>query len=138
MSPSHPARPQDTGPDGADTEVSAAKVSGAGVVEVEVTEAARLADAGLALLVDVGEGDEWAAGHAPAAVHVPLGNLPQTQLPADLPVLAICRSGNRSAAATALLLARGADACNVTGGMRAWQAAGLPVTTGHGPAGAAP
>ena len=101
------------------------------LVEVEVQEAARLADAGLALLVDVREDDEWAAGHAPAALHVPLGRLAQTQLPAGLPVLAICRSGNRSATAAALLRARGVDARNVAGGMRAWQATGLPVTTGQ-------
>ena len=106
--------------------------------DVEVVEAARLTGAGLALLIDVREDDEWAAGHAPAAVHVPLGRLPQTQLPADLPVLAICRSGNRSAAAATLLLARGVDARNVTGGMQAWQAAGLPIIPGDEPPGRAP
>jgi len=43
-------------------------------------------------------------------------------------VLAICRSGNRSVTAAAVLLAHGVDARNVRDGMRAWQAAGLPVT----------
>lgn len=99
------------------------------VDEVEVAEAARLVDAGLALLLDVREDDEWAAGHAPAAAHVPLGRLAQTQLPTGRPVLAICRSGNRSATAAAALLARGIDARNVRGGMRAWQTAGLPSTS---------
>ena len=111
---------------------------GAIVDEVDVAEAARLADAGLALLVDVREDDEWAAGHAPPAVHGPLGRLPQTPLSGDLPVLAICRSGNRSAKAAGLLLARGVQARNVAGGMQAWQAAGLAVATGDGPPGTAP
>ena len=102
------------------------------VPEVDVATAARLAEQGLALLVDVREDDEWAAGRAPTAVHVPLGQLSRTAVPRERPVLAICRSGNRSATAAAQLLARGVDAHNVTGGMRAWQAAGLPVTTDAG------
>jgi len=87
--------------------------------------AARVQARGLALLVDVREDDEWAAGHAPAALHVPLGDLPQTHLPAGRRVLAICRSGNRSATAAAVLLARGVDARHFRGGMRAWQSAVL-------------
>jgi len=87
--------------------------------------AARVQARGLALLVDVREDDEWATGNAPAALHVPLGDLPQTHLPAGRRVLAICRSGNRSATAAAVLLARGVDARNVGGGMRAWQSAVL-------------
>ena len=121
MSTSHPVPPE--GPD---------------VQEVEVAEAARLTDTGLALLVDVREDDEWAAGHAPAALHIPLASLPATQLPTGRPVLAICRSGNRSATAAALLLSRGVEARNVSGGMQAWQAAGLPVTTDREPPDASP
>ena len=125
MGEPHPDRQHGAAQGGSDTNVA----------EVEVAEAARLVDAGLALLVDVREDDEWTAGHAPPALHVPLGRLPQARLPVGRPVLAICRSGNRSATAAALLLARGVHARNVAGGMRAWQAAGLPVTTGHGPPG---
>ncbi len=121
MSPSRAGRPED---------VEAGQVK---AEEVDVAEAARLTEAGLALLVDVREDDEWTAGHVPAALHVPLGSLPQTQLPTGRPVLAICRSGNRSATAAAVLLERGVDARNVRGGMRAWQDAGLPVTTDHQP-----
>lgn len=126
MSTSHPERPE--GP----------HVQEAEVPEVEVAKAARLTGSGLAVLVDVREDDEWAAGHAPAALHVPLGSLPATRLPTGRPVLAICRSGNRSATAAALLLACGVDARNVAGGMRAWQAAGLPVTTDREPPAASP
>lgn len=87
------------------------------------------------MLVDVREDDEWAAGHAPVAVHVPLGTLQQTELSTDRCVLAICRSGNRSATAAAALLARGINARNVRGGMQAWQAAGLPITAEGTPPG---
>ena len=103
------------------------------VQQVDVAEAARLTDAGLALLLDVREDDEWAAGHSPVALHVPLGDLPRSQLPAGCPVLAICRSGNRSATAAALLTARGFRARNVAGGIQAWQAAGLPIVAGGRP-----
>jgi len=101
--------------------------------EVDVAEAAGLTAAGLALLVDVREDDEWTAGHVPAALHVPLGSLPQTQLPTGRLVLVICRSGNRSATAAAARLARSVDARNVRGGMQAWQDAGQPVTPDHEP-----
>jgi rhodanese-related sulfurtransferase len=47
----------------------------------------------------------------------------------------VCRVGGRSAAITETLNARGLDAVNLAGGMRAWAAAGLPVVTEHGDAG---
>ncbi|MFB9930757.1 rhodanese-like domain-containing protein [Amycolatopsis halotolerans] len=76
-------------------------------------------------LLDVREDDEWAAGHAPAAVHIPLGELPArvgelSEFPEDNPVYVICRSGGRSARAAAWLNASGWDAVNVAGGMGAW------------------
>jgi rhodanese-related sulfurtransferase len=94
------------------------------------TVAAR--DVGDDLLLDVREPDEWDAGHAPQAVHVPLHDVPVGWRAAlaergDRRVCVICRVGSRSAHATAYLLAQGVDAVNVHGGMLAWQAAGLPV-----------
>ncbi|MFC6593332.1 rhodanese-like domain-containing protein [Kitasatospora paranensis] len=104
--------------------------------ETTPTEAYRNALNGRALLLDVREEDEFAAGHAPGAVPLPLGALAAGGgLPpaaAGREVLAICRSGNRSRQAAALLTARGVDAVNVAGGMRAWAEAGLPVTTTGG------
>jgi rhodanese-related sulfurtransferase len=85
-----------------------------------------------AALLDVRENDEWAAGHAPEAVHVPMGQVPQrldeltTAFP-DGPVHVVCRSGGRSARVTTYLLQAGWDAVNVDGGMRAWAAAGRPM-----------
>lgn len=92
---------------------------------------------GAAVLLDVRERAEWTAGHAPGAVHAPLSAL---LAGADLPraargrpLMAICRSGHRSQRAARLLTERGAGAVvDITGGMNAWAAAGLPVVDGHG------
>lgn len=80
-------------------------------------------------LLDVREGDEWAAGHAPEAVHIPMGELAGRlgDLPADNNLYVVCRSGGRSARATAYLNANGWDAVNVDGGMTSWHAAGRPM-----------
>ncbi|HEV7451198.1 MAG TPA: rhodanese-like domain-containing protein [Pseudonocardiaceae bacterium] len=87
---------------------------------------------GNTVLLDVRENDEWAAGHAPGAVHVPMEQVPQRldELAAafpDRPVHVVCRSGGRSARITAYLAQAGWDAVNVEGGMRAWAAAGRPM-----------
>jgi rhodanese-related sulfurtransferase len=102
------------------------------VPEIDVTEAARQADAGAAVLLDVREDDEWKAGRAPQAVHVPLGKLAPERLATDRPIVVVCRSGNRSAHATAALIAAGHRAQNISGGMRAWAAAGQPVHKSDG------
>ncbi|WP_435799900.1 rhodanese-like domain-containing protein [Streptomyces canus] len=87
-----------------------------------------------AVLLDVREHAEWAAGHAPGAVHAPLselacgGRLPRAA--EDRPVITICRSGKRSREAAGLLAARGVDVVDVLGGMRAWVEAGLGVVGG--------
>ena len=89
-----------------------------------------------AVLLDVREKAEWQAGHAPTAVHLPLGSLlAGAVLPKAAqgrPVVAICRGGNRSRQAAKALAARGVDVVDVSGGMGAWQRAGLPVVDGRG------
>lgn len=84
------------------------------------------------LLVDVREDDEWQAGHAPGAVHLPMSGLPDrfAELPSGRPLAVVCRSGHRSAQVTAYLVAHGVPARNVEGGMLAWQALGLPLEPG--------
>ena len=100
------------------------------IAEIDVQEAARLTGAGEVLLLDVREHDEWAAGRAPGAVHLALGAVRPAMVPTDRPVLAICRSGHRSGRAATVLAATGIDVRNVSGGMQAWAAAGLPVVAG--------
>lgn len=82
-----------------------------------------------AAVLDVREDDEWAAGHAPDAVHIPLGELAGRldEVPNDGSLYVVCRGGGRSARATAYLNANGWDATNVDGGMKSWHAEGRPM-----------
>lgn len=89
-------------------------------------------------LLDVREPEEWAAGHAEQAVHIPMGEVMTRigEIPADRRVHVVCRVGGRSAQVAGYLIACGLDAVNVDGGMLAWEAAGRPlVTDDGGPAG---
>ena len=85
-------------------------------------------------LLDVREDGEWAAGHAPEAVHIPLGQLGGRagQVPKDQPVYVICRAGSRSARATQVLGANGWDVTNVSDGMQGWEAAGRAMISESG------
>jgi rhodanese-related sulfurtransferase len=103
------------------------------VPSVEVAELAPALPEGTVLL-DVREPDEWAAGHAPEARHIPLGELPARlgELPTDAELYVVCRGGGRSARATAWLNANGWDATNVAGGMKSWAAAGRQLAAADG------
>jgi rhodanese-related sulfurtransferase len=86
-----------------------------------------------ALLVDVRELDEFATVRVDGAALVPTSTFADRhgELPKDRPLLLICHSGSRSAAATGYLLRSGwSDVVNVAGGMVAWERAGLPVRRG--------
>jgi rhodanese-related sulfurtransferase len=81
-----------------------------------------------AQLVDVREDQEVAQSHIPGSVHIPLGQLGERlgEIDRDQPVIAICRSGNRSGVAARVLTSAGFACDNMAGGMLAWQNAGLP------------
>ena len=87
-----------------------------------------------AWLLDVREDDEWAAGYAPGARHIPLGQLGArvAEIPQDQAVYVICRSGVRSARAAQALAQAGWEAVNVAGGMQQWAAAGRPMASDSG------
>lgn len=84
-----------------------------------------------AYLLDVREMDEWRAGHAPWAVHIPLGQLQQRvdEVSSQVKIYVICRVGGRSAQATAWLNQLGREAVNIDGGMQSWMAAGRPMVS---------
>lgn len=85
------------------------------------------------LVVDVRELNELPGGRIEGATILPLSQftLRFRELPADRPLLVVCQSGYRSGMAVGFLAANGyPDAWNVSGGMVAWQAAGLPTRRG--------
>ena len=85
-------------------------------------------------LLDVREDDEWAAGHAPEAVHIPVGTLNEraAEIPQDREIYVICRSGTRSAYAAHALSGAGWKAVNVADGMTGWAVAGRPMVSETG------
>ena len=87
-----------------------------------------------ATLLDVRESDEWAAGHAPGATHLPMSELTARtdELPDEDPLYVVCRSGGRSARVAAYLAAQGYPAVNVEGGMQAWARQGREVVAEGG------
>ncbi len=83
-------------------------------------------------VVDVREPDEYAEGHVPGAVPVPLGTVPDRldAFRGDGTTYVICRSGSRSMQACEYAAAQGIDVANVAGGTMAWIASGRDVSTG--------
>jgi rhodanese-related sulfurtransferase len=88
-----------------------------------------------AYLLDVREPDEWAAGHAPGAHHLPMMEVPAriAEIPADTEVVVVCRSGGRSGQVVSYLMGNGWDNVrNLDGGMQAWAAEGRDVVNDDG------
>lgn len=100
--------------------------------DVTPAQALSLHEAGDVTLLDVREPEEWVKGHAAGAVHIPLGDINPTTLDTSKPIVAVCRSGNRSGKATELLREAGIDVRNMAGGMNAWHENGLPMVTDSG------
>ena len=101
---------------------------------VDPQDAVTLVEGKGAVLLDVREREEWDAGHAPAARHLPMSTISDraADIPTDALIVCVCRSGGRSAAVTEALLNGGWNAVNLEGGMQAWEAAGLPVVDDRG------
>ena len=91
-------------------------------------EAAERVAAGDADLIDVREPYEWDAGRIEGARHVQLHELAAVaqELDPARPIVFVCRVGGRSAMATDAFRQAGFDAHNLSGGVLAWERAGLP------------
>jgi rhodanese-related sulfurtransferase len=88
-----------------------------------------------AYLLDVREPDEWTAGHAPGAHHVPMMEIPAriSEVPTDVEVVVVCRSGGRSGQVVSYLMGNGWDNVrNLDGGMQSWQASGREIISEGG------
>ncbi len=70
-----------------------------------------------AILVDVREKDEFASGHIPGAVNIPLSVISQCDLPKEAPLYSYCLRGSRSKKAVSILSEMGYDARSI-GGIR--------------------
>lgn len=105
-------------------------VAGGGV---SPAEAVRLINREKAVVIDVCDAAEFAAGHVVGSRNVPLSQLATSKdLPSNkkLPLIVVCASGMRSQKASAALVKMGYEQTQVlAGGLRAWREASLPVET---------
>ncbi len=86
-------------------------------------------------IVDVRWPNEWEAGRIEGAVHIPINALDERldEIDGTRPVVTVCRSGSRSAAAAEQLRAEGVAAENLDGGLLRWAEEGLPLTADDRP-----
>jgi rhodanese-related sulfurtransferase len=103
-----------------------------GIKEVDHLAAMQLINHKNALMLDVREQSEYAAGHIVNSKLIPLGKLKERigelEKYRERPIVVTCRSGQRSASACALLGKQGfAQTYNLNGGITAWQKASLPL-----------
>jgi rhodanese-related sulfurtransferase/DNA-binding HxlR family transcriptional regulator len=101
---------------------------------VDTEELLRRLGSGDAVVLDVRPEPEYAGGHLPGAIHIPLEELTErlAELPRDREIVAYCRGPYCVLAhdAVRLLNAKGLHARRATDGLLEWRLAGLPVETG--------
>lgn len=98
--------------------------------EIGATQLDSMVRAGEALVVDVREADEFAAGHIPGAINMPLSDFQPSRLPDSKGKTLVlnCLGGKRSAMALDKCgVAQAAVDTHLAGGFGAWQSAGLPI-----------
>ena len=103
-----------------------------GIKEVDTVGALQLINHKNALVLDVREQNEYDAGHVLNSRLIPLGKLKQRigelDKHKDQPIVVLCRSGNRSSHACAVLGKQGySQVYNLAGGIQAWQKLKLPL-----------
>jgi rhodanese-related sulfurtransferase/glyoxylase-like metal-dependent hydrolase (beta-lactamase superfamily II) len=104
-----------------------------GTTRVTPEEAsAALATSTPPLVLDIRAPKEWQKSHIDGSVNIPLNHLTERidEVPKDRPVLVHCAGGYRSSIAAGLLQQHGrVQLTELTGGITAWEAAGLPVVS---------
>lgn len=106
---------------------------GQGFNELTPMEATQLMNRRPTLMLDVREDAEYQEGHVVNALHIPLGQLEQRtkelEKHKNKAIIAYCRTGSRSATASARLHKKGFEnVYNLRGGISAWQRDNLPLT----------
>jgi phage shock protein E len=103
------------------------------IAEISPQDAAARLESGEAVVVDVRDKDEWDEGHIPGAIHMSRGTI-ELDVEEKVPdpnamIICHCGGGGRSALATESLQKMGyKNVRNMSGGFKAWKAAGLPTT----------
>ncbi len=100
--------------------------------EVGAIEAVQLINRREAVVLDVRDTGDFAAGHIAGARHIPEAKLAERMKELDKyksrPILVSCRTGSRAPTASGLLRKQGfAEAFSLRGGIQGWQQAGLPL-----------
>lgn len=100
--------------------------------KVSLLQATQLINQGKALIVDVRDPADFAAGHVRDAINIPAKDLPNRMAELEKhkskSVIVVCQNGVQSSrAATQLGKAGFAEVFSLNGGLAAWQAQGLPV-----------
>jgi rhodanese-related sulfurtransferase len=104
--------------------------AGAPAGEIAHDEFARAVAEKSIAVVDVREPNEFAGGHVPGAINLPLSQFKPEQLPGGKPVVLVCQTGRRSGIAL-----RHAEDAGVTGvrhyvpGTKGWRDSGAPIET---------
>lgn len=98
---------------------------------VDVAELKKLIDANKVPVVDVRTAAEYAGGHVPGALNIPLdvieARADELKAFKAAPIYLICQSGRRSINASLILADKGFKPVNILGGTNAWKSAGYPV-----------
>ena len=110
-------------------------LKGAGAGSLRAAQAVQLINREKAVVIDVCEPDEFAAGHVGGARNVPLGQLqerlPQVAKNKTVPVIMVCAKGARASRAVGIAKGLGYDKAQaLAGGLGAWRDANMPVEKG--------
>ncbi len=107
-------------------------IAGANTAGLTPAAAVQSINRNKAVVIDVCESTEFAAGHVVGAKNVPLADL-EAKLPGivknkTLPLILVCQSGGRSSRAVAIAKKLGYEkAQSLAGGLSAWKTANLPL-----------
>jgi rhodanese-related sulfurtransferase len=103
-------------------------IGGGGLPTIDHEDFTRAVASKSCAIVDVRETHEFAAGHIPGAINMPLSCFTPQDLPSGQPIVLVCLAGGRSAKALQQALQAGvADICHYAPGTGGWKNLGGPL-----------